>query len=811
MSNEDPSISGKRYKDTVSVGFSDIIPSDKDVVDNICLQTGEEFSAEFLRDRVALRRFPVITDADQCLPNSLDFNIINNNNNNYQLVYEDLKHVLGLRRKDSDSNSDLSEFALARGYVAEADNMAYPNNLSRYQSEHGGIRQASGTFSRQASGKFSERCDQVTTGPNPPSIYAVESPHSCHPYGPILSEGSFYKKIKLLCSFGGRILPRPNDGKLRYVGGETRIISVRKNITQEGLMRKTFAICNQTHIIKYQLPGEDLDALISVCSDEDLHHMIEEYEELERAGGSQRLRIFLIPSNEFESPCSDESIVNQPSDVDYHYVVAVNGMLDPSPRKNLSGLSLASHTSQFGNTSDYNNPHFHRDSSTYAFASDIRDCSPTSTNLAGVLSKPTSPLLTALKAAGKSYNQTPPSSPIYVQPKDPRTSNVQLFTDQPSNVVNESTLPLVMEKIPRDNSFYVDSTSYVDPVTYYNNLAQGPPCVNYHPSNQLIPGSDQVRKPSDDFHFHRRSNSREFVSPAVRSQSDMIFERPLVANEGSYHFNKIASHPDQSSSVFSVSDDREGSQYRMLHALSDSTLQENGDNYKVRLQFPLNVDRDKLSSLETSSSLEECSTQPGKMIDGKEHLAKYQNLPTFGVTDSCKRLPEISKENLQCADKSIDWFDEKVGVMSQDRHLQYIYYPHGACSSSPDLQRSECNVSAPPFISSESTRNMMEQPQGIPLDTIASEFSMRSQNSSMHHQYAMSETKDNQPPPSSSFELQPIESQTNTKSILPISVSISPLIYQTTPSLHVIIIVFPFCNSVSRHGFLYNKRGCYVR
>ena len=44
-------------------------------------------------------------------------------------------------------------------------------------------------------------------------------------------------------------------------------------------MRKTSAICNQPHTIKYQLPGEGLDALISVCSDEDLHHMIEEYQE----------------------------------------------------------------------------------------------------------------------------------------------------------------------------------------------------------------------------------------------------------------------------------------------------------------------------------------------------------------------------------------------------------------------------------------------------------------------------------------------------------------------------------------------------
>ncbi|MCI07795.1 mitogen-activated protein kinase kinase kinase 13-A, partial [Trifolium medium] len=128
--------------------------------------------------------------------------------------------------------------------------------------------------------------------------------------------------------------------------------------------------------------------LMEQYSQKDLHHMIEEYEELERAGGSQRLRIFLIPSNEPESPSSNESRVNQQSDVDYHYVVAVNGILDRSPRKNHGGLSLASHTSQFANTSDYNNPHFHRESSTYAFASEVKDCNPTSSNLADIMSKP---------------------------------------------------------------------------------------------------------------------------------------------------------------------------------------------------------------------------------------------------------------------------------------------------------------------------------------------------------------------------------------------------------------------------------------
>ncbi|XP_061337550.1 uncharacterized protein LOC133284531 [Gastrolobium bilobum] len=761
MSNEDPGISGNKY--TVSVGLSDQVPYDNDA-DNICVQTGEEFSAEFLRDRVALRRFPIIADADQRLPNRLDFNT----NYNYQLVYEDLKHALGLRRMDSDSNSDSSEIALPRGYVAEVDNRAYPNNLSRYQLEHGSNRQVSGNFSE---GVF---CDQVTSGPNAPSIYTIESPSSCHPHGSIFSEGSLYKKIKFLCSFGGRILPRPNDGKLRYVGGETRIISIRKNITLEELMRKTSAICNQTHIIKYQLPGEDLDALISVCSDEDLHHMIEEYEELERAGGSQRLRIFLIPSNESESPSFNEARVNQPSDADYHYVVAVNGMLDPSPRKNSGGLSLANHTGQFGNTSDYNSPRFHKDSSTSALALEVADCSPTSANLAGIFSKPGPQFLTALQVAGKSFNQMPPLSPICVQPKDPKNSNVQLFMDQPYNV-NESIIPFVMEKVTRDNSLYVDNnTDYVDPIAFYNNLAQGPPFVNYHPSNQYLLESDQARKPIDDFHFHRQNNSKDFDSSAICSQTDMIFEKPLVTNEGSYQFNNIVSHPHDSLSLLSTSGDRKGSQYRILHTLSDSTLQENDKNYKVHLQFPRSVERDKLPSPETSCSYEEFSVQPGEIIDGKEHVAKYQNFPTFGMTDSCKRAPGIGKDNLQRAEKSNDWFEENVGDMSRGsaidlKHSQYINYQNVVCSSSPDLHSTESHVSAAPFNSLESTRNSRKQPHGLPLDTTASEFSIRSQNSSMHHQYAMLETKDNQPLPPVSFELQPIVSQTDKESIPPIS------------------------------------------
>ncbi|KAI5424608.1 hypothetical protein KIW84_030694 [Lathyrus oleraceus] len=88
----------------------------------------------------------------------MDFNI--NDSNNYQLVYEDQKHVHGLRRMDFDSNLDILDIAFARGYVAEVDNGAYHNKLSRYQCEHGGIRQTPSAFSIQLSSRFSDGCDQ---------------------------------------------------------------------------------------------------------------------------------------------------------------------------------------------------------------------------------------------------------------------------------------------------------------------------------------------------------------------------------------------------------------------------------------------------------------------------------------------------------------------------------------------------------------------------------------------------------------------------------------------------------------------------
>ncbi|KAG5612836.1 hypothetical protein H5410_024117 [Solanum commersonii] len=109
------------------------------------------------------------------------------------------------------------------------------------------------------------------------------------------SSNSNYK-VKFMCSYGGKILPRPHDNQLAYVAGETKILSVDRNIRFSNLVAKLSSISDCDICFKYQLPGEDLDALISVTNDEDLEHMMLEYDRLYRGPAKPaRLRLFLFP------------------------------------------------------------------------------------------------------------------------------------------------------------------------------------------------------------------------------------------------------------------------------------------------------------------------------------------------------------------------------------------------------------------------------------------------------------------------------------------------------------------------------------
>ncbi|GFZ20157.1 kinase superfamily with octicosapeptide/Phox/Bem1p domain-containing protein [Actinidia rufa] len=238
------------------------------------------------RWRLGREEIPAVPGLPKKQEKRVDFN----KNQNCQPGYEEITRILGLKRMDSECGSDITEFASAKGSTQEFENGTYASqahmDTTRKNSDRGhGPRR----FTREPNH------DPAAVRPSAPSIREIESSQFTQPYGLGVSDGSQSGKMKFLCSFGGKILPRPSDGKLRYVGGDTRIISIQNNLSWEELVKKTSETCKQPHTIKYQLPGEDLDALISVSSDEDLQNMIEEYQGIEKLGGSQRLRIFLIP------------------------------------------------------------------------------------------------------------------------------------------------------------------------------------------------------------------------------------------------------------------------------------------------------------------------------------------------------------------------------------------------------------------------------------------------------------------------------------------------------------------------------------
>ncbi|CAL5090082.1 unnamed protein product [Urochloa decumbens] len=251
---------------------------------NYSIQTGEEFSLEFMR--AIPKKHPV-----PGMPH--------NQNVTSGAAHRDSRIGLGAHRTGAETRFDASIFLTSDIHQTDVvERKPFSENENRR-------RHMSGTsFPRVPSGGGSSH--GLSRG------YASSE----------ASETS--RTIKILCSFGGKILPRPSDGKLRYVGGETHIIRISRNVSWQELKQKTTAIYNQPHVIKYQLPGEDLDALISVSNDEDLRNMMEECGFLDNGDGSQKLRIFLVSSIEYDD--MSFSLGSMDSDSGIQYVAAINGM-----------------------------------------------------------------------------------------------------------------------------------------------------------------------------------------------------------------------------------------------------------------------------------------------------------------------------------------------------------------------------------------------------------------------------------------------------------------------------------------------------
>ncbi|RRT79506.1 hypothetical protein B296_00014571 [Ensete ventricosum] len=266
---------------------------------NYSSQTGEEFALEFMRER-AMPKKPTVQNA------SNDQNMITNNG--------DMKCGMNIPHMGSESMKDPLKLVT----VDDCQLKEMEKNFS--DTEQKGHYASSRSIRQVSSGEGSSRT--VSNGYTPAQASDISS-----------------KRMKFLCSFGGKILPRPSDGKLRYVGGNTRIIRISRDISWEGFMQKTMAIYSRPHTIKYQLPGEDLDALISVSCDEDLQNMMEEYNVLEGGEGSQKLRLFLITADDVDDV--HFSLGSVEGDSEIQYVVAIND-IDLGSGKSSYGHGLAS-------------------------------------------------------------------------------------------------------------------------------------------------------------------------------------------------------------------------------------------------------------------------------------------------------------------------------------------------------------------------------------------------------------------------------------------------------------------------------------
>jgi hypothetical protein len=141
-------------------------------------------------------------------------------------------------------------------------------------------------------------------------------------------------KVRLMVSYGGRIQPRPHDNQLAYVSGDTKILSLERPLRFADLAARLAALVGAAageFCVKYQLPGEDLDALVSVTNDEDLEHLVLEYDRLHllrpaATGGSSRgstlrLRVFLFP---VQSPPPPPSGLIEPKPERHWFIEALN-------------------------------------------------------------------------------------------------------------------------------------------------------------------------------------------------------------------------------------------------------------------------------------------------------------------------------------------------------------------------------------------------------------------------------------------------------------------------------------------------------
>ncbi|KAG1361429.1 putative Serine/threonine-protein kinase CTR1 [Cocos nucifera] len=491
---------------------------------NIYVQTGEEFSMDFLQDQVT----PQGVTFRPCMDCGHVENLECKNYQNFHAGDGDLTDILGIRRTESSGYSDVSNPNAVKGHWMDGKVLGYVDRRSTTPCEN--------------NQKVVESCMEEYSESGP-----LSEPFQCYqhrPHGSGTIESPQSGKVKFLCSFGGKILPRPGDGKLRYVGGKTRIISISENLSWEELMQKTMSMCDQPHTIKYQLPGEDLDALISVSSDDDLRNMMEEYCGLEKVDGSQRLRLFLISLGESEFSSIDGRGLQSSSE--YQYVVAVNNLLEPRPRRSLSGNG---YSSQMGYHID-NSPSFRIDSPRFP-CSDVINGTAVPNHAGMFMHHPGPRFFVSSQAALKSPSQSPPFSPRPIKQRDTRHSRNQSYDDQ------------FIAHQPLENYYEIDDG---------NGLHGAVPKLhpNMHSDVEM-----PITSKGMPFQYHKHIG--DLVNLSFTLNDNDLGEYPCYEKppsiESVFHSEKSPNQIEDSLSWISGSNGSIGPPQGMPHTYSDSVLQ----------------------------------------------------------------------------------------------------------------------------------------------------------------------------------------------------------------------------------------------
>jgi hypothetical protein len=107
------------------------------------------------------------------------------------------------------------------------------------------------------------------------------------------AEASGAERLRLMCSHGGRFLPCGPGGAIRYVGGETRVIVVPREVSFRELAAKLGELAGGKTVFaaRYRLADDD-GVLVSVTCDEDLAHMRDEYGRLKATRPFASFRVF---------------------------------------------------------------------------------------------------------------------------------------------------------------------------------------------------------------------------------------------------------------------------------------------------------------------------------------------------------------------------------------------------------------------------------------------------------------------------------------------------------------------------------------